>query len=424
MNVLNILGLCSEDGMKKFKKSFLIYFLVLAILPLFSALANPDTNQGKGKREPREPTEILVKFKKGYGKGHVPELAEGEETGSIPQIEVKKIKVKNPRALAKLLKNNKNIEYIEPDEEMEFFLIPDDPNYKTYQSSTLNIINAPAGWDISTGTGGPIIAVIDSGVTAGHPDLPPLLPGYSAVPGLSPNEDKLGHGTGVAGTIGMIGNNKIGGTGINWSARILPVKIDDANGAITVSNGAKGLTWAADNGAKVINCSWGIATNSTTLKNAVDYAYGKGAAVFAATGNEGIDSVSYPAQYSNVMAVGGTTDDGKTRASSSQYGPGMNVVSINSYYTTTAVSGGYLKKSGTSFASPQVAGLASLIFAIKPNATPNQVYDFIQRGAKPLGGGYNEQTGHGIIDIGKTLELVRSNTPRLCRCPCKGEVWP
>ncbi|MCL2748792.1 MAG: S8 family serine peptidase [Alphaproteobacteria bacterium] len=402
--------------MKKFIKYFLIYFASM-VLPLSAMSA--DHGHGSG-RERREPTEILVKFKKNVDKSQVPELAEGEEISSIPQLGVKRIRVKNPRMLAKMLENNKNIEYIEPDEEMEFFLVPNDTNWKT-QSSALNTINAPAGWDISTGANGPIVAVIDSGVIANHPDLPPLLPGYASVSGLSPNTDTTGHGTGVAGSIGMIGNNKIGGAGINWNAKIMPVKIDDAGGTLLMSNAAKGITWAADNGAKVMNCSWGTSVDGATLKNAINYAYDKGAAIFAATGNDGSGSIAYPARYSNVMAVGGTNSDGKTRASGSQYGPGMGVVSINSYHTTSTA-GGYSSMSGTSFSSPQVAGLASLIFAMKPKAKPDQVYDFIQRGAKTIGGGYNEQTGYGLIDIGKTLGLVRDETPRLCPCSCTDQT--
>jgi len=413
MNMPNILGL--RSGMRKFIKHFLFCFFAM-VLPLFSASADSDTNQGKGKREP---TEILVKFKKGYGKAHVPELADGEETGNIPQIGFKRIRVKNPRTLAKILKNNQNIEYVEPDEEMEFFITPNDPNWKT-QSAALGVINAPAGWDISTGAGSPIVAVIDSGVIANHPDLPPLLPGYASVVGLSSNNDTTGHGTGVAGAIGMIGNNRIGGAGINWNAKIMHVKIDDASGSLLMSNGAKGIIWAADNGAKVINCSWGTSVDGSTLRSAIDYAYGKGVAIFAATGNDGGNSIAYPARYPNVMAVGGTSSDGKTRASGSQYGPGMGVVSINSYHTTSQ-SGGYSSQTGTSFAAPQAAGLASLVFALKPNAKPDQVYDFIQRGAKPIGGGYNEQTGHGLIDIGKTLELVKNEKTRLCPCSCKDQ---
>ncbi|MCL1902428.1 MAG: S8 family serine peptidase [Alphaproteobacteria bacterium] len=402
--------------MKKFLKFFLICFF-----PLFAASAEPEIHRHGSGRVKREPTEVLVRFKKNVNRHNVPELVDGEDAGEISQIGVKRIRVKNPRALARMLKNNPNIEYIEPDEEMEFFAVPNDPNWNS-QSSVLNAINAPAGWDISTGANGPIIAGVDSGVVLGHNDLPQLLPGFSAVPELSPNSDTVGHGTGVAGTIGMTGNNRVGGVGINWNAKIMPVKIDDASGSITVSNGAKGIIWAADNGAGVISCSWGHLLDLATLRNAVNYAYDKNVAIFAATGNDGSNTIAYPARYPNVMAVGGSSN-GTTRVASSQYGPGMGVVSMNSYHTTTRT-GGYSTMTGTSFSTPQVAGLAALILSMKPNAKPAQVYDFIQRGAKPLGGGYNEQTGYGLIDIGKTLKLVRDDAPKMCRCACKGEEWP
>ena len=282
--------------------------------------------------------------------------------------------------------------------------IPNDLGYNNL-SVILTLIDAPKGWAIAR-SGGPIVAIIDSGVISNHPDLPVLLPGYSAVSTLSPNEDKRNHGTGVAGTVGALGNNGIGGVGINWNAKILPVKADASSGTFSAANINKCIRWAVDNGAKIINLSLGTSGNDFTIKAAIDYAYNKGAAIFAASGNESRNSINFPAGYSNVMAVGATFN-GTSRADTSNYGPGLDVVAIVPYYTTTA-EGEYASRLGTSFASPQVAGLASLIWAINPNLTNEQVYKIIRDGAKPLGGGYNEETGYGLINIYNSLLLAKA----------------
>lgn len=308
---------------------------------------------------------------------------------------------KNPNALLNKYKNSKFIEYAEPNYIAEVEEVPNDTNYKS-QSAVLNALNAPNGWSI-VNSGSALIAVVDTGV-ANHTDLPKAQNGYSAVSALVYGNDTKGHGTQVSGVVGAITNNGIGVAGINWKANILPVKVDDAAGVLSIANIAKGIMWAADNGAKIINLSLGSQSDSVTLKNAVDYAYKKGCAIFAASGNEGVSGVSYPARYSNVLAVGSSTN-GTSRASISNYGAGLDVVGIGTYYTTTA-SGGYAIVSGTSFASPQAAALAALMLELDPTLTNDQIYSLIRQGAKPLGGGYNDQTGYGLIDIGKTLSLV------------------
>ena len=316
---------------------------------------------------------------------------------------------KNPNAVLNRLKNNRFIEYVEPNYILNYSVTPNDLQYKL-QSSALTLINAPSGWDITTGKNSPAIAVIDTGVVASHPDLPKFHNGYAAISGLSFNNDKVGHGTAVAGVLGAVGNNSIGIAGINWNANIMPVKVDNANGSTTVANVAKGIIWAADNGARVLNLSLGMSSDSITLQAAIDYAYKMGCAIFAASGNDGKESILYPARYSNVMAVGSTTN-GTSRVSYSNYGTGLDVVAIGSYYSTTAA-GSYGSVSGTSFATPQVAGLASLILAINPKLTNEEVYALIRQGAKPLGGGFNKQTGYGLINVANTLELaVATSTP-------------
>ena len=356
--------------------------------------------------------EIIIKFVDpadvpGKEKQLQNEINKVKKIGFVEEVDAYVVRIddleKNPNAVLNRFKNNRFIEYIEPNYILNLSYKPNDPNY-TNQSAGFTYINAPTGWDITTGKNRTVtVAVVDSGV-ASHPDLPKPGNGYSALSSLAYGNDKVGHGTGVAGIIGAIGDNKIGIAGINWNVNILPVKTDDANGNLTVANVANGIIWAANNGAKVINLSLGTGADSSTLKNAIDTAYKKGCAIFAASGNAGKNAVDYPARYSNVMGVGGVTLSGE-RSSFSNYGTGLDIVAMGGTHTTTA-SGGYGSATGTSFASPMAAGLASLIYSLNPNLTNDEVYDLIKQNAKRLGGGINTQTGYGIIDIAATLKRV------------------
>ena len=358
--------------------------------------------------------EIIIKFRDasevpGNEKQLQKEIDKVKKVGFVEALGVYVVNVddleKNPNAVLNRFKNNRFIEYVEPNHVLDFSFTPNDPGISN-MSSGLTITNTQAGWDIAKGENSPIIAIVDSGV-ASHPDLPTPVKGYSAVASLAySNDAKVGHGTQVAGTAGAIGNNGIGTTGINMKANIMAVKIDDAAGSVPAANIAKGLTWAADNGAKVVNMSIGLLADNATIKSAVDYTYKKGIAMFAAAGNSGVSPVEYPARYNGVMAVGATSA-GTTRALWSNYGTELDVVASGSHYTTTAA-GGYTLPSGTSFSSPKVAALASLIYSLLPNASNEDVYSIIRQGAKPLGGGYNIETGYGVVDIGKTLSLASS----------------
>ena len=366
----------------------------------------------------RTPDEIVIKFRNaaempGFERQLQREIDKVQKLGFVEELGLYVVEVEDlendPNAVLNRLKNNRFVEFVEPNYTLDFSFEPDDPYYGVLKG-VFEAINAPAGWEVTKGIGSSKIAIIDSGVVADHEDLPKkLLSGYSAVTSLAYNNDKVGHGTKVAGVLGAVGNNKKGIPGINWNAQIMPVKVDTLIGTITVANLAKGIIWATDNGAKVINLSLGMATDSATMKSAIDYAYNKGVAIFAATGNASRNAVDYPARYKNVMGVGATTD-GKKMADFSNYGTGLDVVAIGSYYTTTAT-GGYASASGTSFATPQVAGLASLIYPFYPNAkndgadAAEWVYDQIRQAAKPLNNGAGRD-GYGLIDIGETLARV------------------
>jgi len=369
--------------------------------------------------------EILVKFKEprqvpGKEKQLQREISKVAKLGFVENLGVYVVKADdlatNPNAVLSRLKNNRYIEYVEPNYIAEPLLASNDTYYSTFVS-VLNMINAQAGWDITTGQNSPLVAIVDTGV-ASHPDLPAPRSGYSAVSSLTYNNDTVvGHGTTVAGALGAIGNNGTGFLGVNWNANIMAVKVDNASGALSASNVAKGIIWAADNGARVINISIAFANSSTTLKDAIDYAYKKGCVIVAATGNDSASSVAYPARYDNVVGMGGT-GDGKTRVSFSNYGAGLDFIAIGSWYATK-VGGSYGAVSGTSYASPQAAALASLILTVHPTATQEEVYSLIKAGIKPLGSGsgYDAQTGYGLIDVGKTLQLAKAAADALAKPP-------
>ncbi|MCL1975555.1 MAG: DUF5011 domain-containing protein [Firmicutes bacterium] len=358
--------------------------------------------------------EIIIKFKDpsqipGQEKQLQHEIEKVEKIGFVESLGVYVVRTaemgKNPQAVLNRFKNNKYIESVEPNYIVNLEYIPNDPGYARNQSLYLSTIKAQAGWDIIKGSNYAPIAIIDSGIISLHPDLPPLLQGYAAEPGLSYENDKVGHGTGVAGVIAAIGDNALAGAGLNWNAALLAVKADNANGVLSAANVAKGIIWAADNGAKIINLSLGLTSDSLTIKNAVDYAYNKGCAIFAAAGNGGKNSIEYPARYDNVIAVGSVEANGAARYYTSNYGSGLDVMATDTYYSTTA-SGGSAFVTGTSFATPQVAALASLLWGVNPQLSNAQIYDLIRRGASGNGAYINDELGYGIINFEKSLQLA------------------
>ena len=367
-----------------------------------------------------EPNVLLVKF---YPKSNFPgkEKQYDDAVGQVTKwgfdyIEALGVYVvyieeleKNPNAVLNRFKNNRFIEYVEPNYLGSFELAPKDATYGTIGARYAQYINAEAGWDIITDSN-VLVAVVDTGYS-GNNDLPPAS-GYSVFNKNYDLTDVNGHGTQVAGTFGAIGNNGIGNTGVVWNANIMPVKVSET-ASVTLANVASGITYAADNGAKIINLSIGFISDSATLKNAVDYAYNKGCVIVAATGNHAREIVCFPAAYINVLGVGGTSN-GTDRTANSNYGSGLDILASWNWYSTNNLNGNMLS-SGTSFASPQVAGLAALVWELAPRLTNLEVMDLIRKNTNRPGGAWNNETGWGIIDMGKTLKaaqaLAGSSTP-------------
>ena len=322
------------------------------------------------------------------------------ELDEIPGIGVRVIKVP-AAALEKVmaaLKKDKRVKFVEPDFIAQASLAANDEFFTAGYQWSLGTIQAPAAWDYTTGASSIIVAVLDTGVDYQHPDLQgKLLGGYDFVNSDSNPSDDNGHGTGVSGLIASSTNNSTGMAAVAWGTPVLPVKVLDAAGSGSHSAIAKGINYAADQGARVINLSLGGTSSSSTLQSAVDYAWNKGAVIIAAAGNNGNSTPVYPAACANVVAVS-ATNSADLRPSWSNYGTYVDVAAPGENILST-YRGTYYYLSGTSFSSPITSGVAALMVSVSPGLTNTQVVDLLQKNSDDIGAtGYDPEYGHGRIN--------------------------
>ncbi len=230
-------------------------------------------------------------------------------------------------------------------------------------------IDAPYAWRQTTGSSSTRIAILDSGIDLDHEDLAAkVVASYNATKSRT-LDDKYGHGTAVAGVAAARTDNAVGVAGVGFSSSLMNVKVLDDRGVGSCSTVAKGITWAADNGADVINMSLGFA-DCTTGRRAVDDAWSKGVVLTAAAGNDGDTSPTYPAYYTNVIAVA-ATDNADQKTSFSQFGdwvdiaaPGINVYTTFPNHSNQLAKTNYNYGKGTSMSAPFVAGAAGLLWPL------------------------------------------------------------
>jgi type VII secretion-associated serine protease mycosin len=280
---------------------------------------------------------------------------------------------------------------------------PTDPRWASAQKHYLAPLRMDRAWDIAKGA--PVkVAVVDSGVNAQHPDLRGRVgPGVNIVPSVGNVQDDLGHGTVVAGVIAANINNGRGIAGIAPQAQILPVKVLDASGAGTDAEIAQGITWAATHGAEVLNLSIGGPGGGDVLCAAVNNALAADVVVVAAAGNDGDETVGYPAACPGVLTVSATNDTGALTSFSS-YGwrvdvaaPGLDITSTS--LSSSATADTYATESGTSLSSPIVAGVAALVRSHEPGLSRAQVVERIVSTARDVGPpGVDRAFGHGVVD--------------------------
>jgi subtilisin family serine protease len=249
----------------------------------------------------------------------------------------------------------------------------------------LRVVGFPRVWDTSRGSARVVVAVVDTGVDPSQPDLRgALVGGANLIDPAAPPRDDHGHGTAVAGVVAARTNNSQGMAGVCWFCLVMPVKVLDSRGSGDDTRIAAGIVWAVDHGARVINLSLGGPGSTPELEAALAYATHKGAIAVAAAGNSGTTVPFYPAADVNALSVAATTTADRAYTWSN-YGswvdvaaPGCNVA--------PALGGGYATFCGTSSATPIVSGLAALALSTKPNATPAELGQAIERAAAPLPG--------------------------------------
>jgi thermitase len=356
--------------MKKMIVALVVAALVLSSFPTI-VFAAPPGNPVPVSDFSQE--QILVKFKPDVS---LPEAAEvhrqlgGQVKETVPDIGVQVVKVPKGQVTAKVkaYSANPRVAYAEPDFVVQALGNPDDPWFPNQWGMVK--VQGPQAWDVTAGSPSINIAVLDTGVDLDHPDLASKIISNINFTTSPTADDVYGHGTHVAGIAAAITNNGVGVAGLGYSASIMNVKVLGDNGQGYWSWIAQGIIWAADNGAEIINMSLGGSSGSSTAKAAVDYAWDRGVVVVAAAGNYGNSAPCYPAYYANCIAVAGTDSLGRL-AGWSDYGAWVDVAAPGVNIVSTLINNGYGVMSGTSMASPHVAGLAALVFTVVTDVNGN-----------------------------------------------------
>ena len=361
------------------------------------------------------------------------------------------LKIKSPfdiNYIIKEISKLNNVDWVEPHYLDKIVFSPNDPSFSTSQQY-LNIIKASEAWDINTGNEKIIIAIVDTGIDWEHPDLADNIwintdeidnngidddnngfiddirgwdfGGLNGTSDNNPKEDRADHGTLVAGLASAVTNNEVGIASIGYKSKLMSVKtaqddIRSESGLALVAYGYEGITYAADNGAKIINCSWGSSNYSNAAQAVIDYAISKGALVVAAAGNDNSSAGFYPANYNGVLSVAGTNNS-DIKASWSNYGtkidvcaPGVNV------YSTWQNDPFYISADGTSLSSPITAGLAALVANQFPAFSPLQIAEQIRVNSDNIDNNnllYKNLLGAGRINAFKALTNTNSKSVRI-----------
>jgi serine protease len=385
------------------------------------------------------PGEILVKFRSGTSEAAraAAHSALGGRTLAVnARGGYERVAIGGGNSVADMVRayaQNPNVLYAQPNSTCQALMTPNDPLYP--KQWHFPMINMPQAWDLQTGNASVIVAIVDTGIAYENygayqvaPDLATasFAPGYDFINNdAHPNDDHY-HGTHVAGTVAQNTNNSLGVAGIAFNTTLMPVKVLNSAGSGTADSLASGLYWAGDHGAKVVNMSLGWSPGydpGPVVHDAVIYCYNAGVVLCSAAGNNGTSTVVYPAAYPECIAVG-ALNSATTLAYYSNYGARQEVVAPGgdstdrdgdgnpdgvlqqTFASGSPTSFGYYYLSGTSMATPHVAGTVALLIAHGATGVEN-IRTILHETAVDLGTvGWDSTFGYGMIDAYHALQHV------------------
>jgi thermitase len=318
----------------------------------------------------------------------------------------------DPALVAARLSRTRGVRWAEPNFTVRALGAPDDAQWRALYG--VQRVGAPAFWDANglgafPAAGGVPVGIVDTGIDAGHEDLAGKVAacGAAADGRVTDGEcaDSEGHGTHVAGTIGALANNHVGVAGVAFASPLIVCRaLGGPDGSGTVADVAACIRWVHDRGAKVISMSLG-GPSSRTLAEAAKSAYSRGgrsgSLLVAAAGNDGDGTVEYPAGLDQVVSVAaidardGVAPFSNENSDVELAAPGVDILS-------TKLGGGYIRYSGTSMATPHVAGAAALLWGRTPGATASSVRRRLDAAVDDLGApGRDPAYGYGVVDLAK-----------------------
>lgn len=339
------------------------------------------------------------------------------------------------------LLKDEQILYVEPSYIHKTSFVPNDASFSL--QSYFTKLQVTQAWDLLRNASSVIIGIVDSGSDLQHEDLAgnvhvntadPVngidddndgyidnyfgwdFVGNSAATMIADNNpdvtsDSTDHGVHVSGIASAVSNNDKGVASIAFNAKLMIIKTGADNNATSIYKGYEGIKYAADHGAKIINCSWGGPGGGQFGQEMIDYAVAKGSLVIAAAGNESTEELSYPAAYKGVFAVA-SVNNSDIRSSFTNYGYWVDISAPGSTIYNTLNGNKYGYNSGTSMATPMVASAAALVKAKYPNYDGLQIGEVLRTTADPidaLNGTYANKLGKGRLNVLNALTLTTSS---------------
>jgi subtilisin family serine protease len=293
------------------------------------------------------------------------------------------------------------VEYAELDGTGTGGLVPNDPLFGQQWHHNNSVrpgsdIHTPLAWNITQGSSDVLVAVLDTGLTDSLPEFSGrVVPGYNFAYSNNNTADDYGHGTAVAGILCANANNGVLGAGVDWQCRVMPIKVLDQNNYGYYSWWAQGIDYAVSHGVRVLNLSAGGSSSDLTLTLSISNAIASGAIFVTITHNDGAGVIRFPGNLPMCITVG-ATDQSDRRAGFSNYGPEIDLVAPGTNMVTVGRSGFSETWWGTSFAAPQVAGVCSMLAALRPDLNQDQARALVCAGAEDGVGDANDTPGFDI----------------------------